>query len=925
MRVLVHVDLSAPKALQPALKKTLDAIERDDWRSAEVKKLSDKVHYRAKLDREARLILRLGRHGGATVAMALEVLPTHDYATSRFLRGAKLEEADLVDGAPPPAEELPKLRYVHPTRPRFHFLDKPLSFDDEQDAVLRQRPPLIVVGSAGSGKTALLLEKLRSFRGTVGYVTQSAYLAEAARGLYASHGYTAEDQDAEFLSFRELIESIELPVGRPVRFADFAPFFARHQQSLRFTAAHQVFEELRGVLGAPREGPLDLEGYMKLGVRQSLFGPAERPVVHGFFERYRAWLTESGLYDTNLVSHALTPRVAPRFSHLVVDEAQDLTNAELGLVLATLTDRAQFVLAGDANQIVHPNFFSWAGVRRLFFTDETREREAVSVLPANYRNTLAITRVANDLLRVKVARFGSIDRETNHLVRPAAEDAGLVAQLPSRPELVSKLAERIRGSVGCAVLVLTDEQKAEAQRLYRTPLVFSVHEAKGLEYPMVVLHRFVSSEREPYAEIARDVPRSALLGDELAYARARDKEDKSLEAYKFHCNALYVALTRGVERVYLVEDERPHPLLDLLQLTRSTSVDDVTTVKSSQEEWQREARKLELQGKSEQAALIRKDVLKETPVPWEVFDREGYPELRKKAIEQGHIFKKARQNLHEFAAFHRLARLASVLTSSLGVVSQHTFDEATARARARYLDRFRRPLDPDLRRLLDLHGVDFRNAVGLTPLMCAAAVGNVELVNTLLDRGAKRTATDAFGRTAAAWALLVAHGDPGFAKGPFGAVWDRVAPTSIDLLGEGHVVKLGRHQAEYILLHSVMLLLPGSWTSRVRVGRHVTAGSVNAYLEFPDVVLPERRRKRAYWNAVFARAEVFTSYRPARKLLLREHRGEYALNPTLSIRYSDGEDTGEFMPVLEFINLAIHAEGRSPSLRVEDHPTKLPR
>ena len=43
-----------------------------------------------------------------------------------------------------------------------------------------------------------------------------------------------------------------------------------------------------------------------------------------------------------------------------------------------------------------------------------------------------------------------------------------------------------------------------------------------------------------------------LRKDELAYSRARDKGDRSLELWKFYVNALYVALTRAVQTLYLV-------------------------------------------------------------------------------------------------------------------------------------------------------------------------------------------------------------------------------------------------------------------------------------------------------------------------------------------------------------------------------------
>ncbi|MBI4793941.1 MAG: hypothetical protein HY789_14665 [Deltaproteobacteria bacterium] len=48
----------------------------------------------------------------------------------------------------------------------------------------------------------------------------------------------------------------------------------------------------------------------------------------------------------------------------------------------------------------------------------------------------------------------------------------------------------------------------------------------------------------------------------------------------------------------------------------------MTAKTSTLEEWQKEARKLELQGKLEQAEAIRTTILKETPVPWAVFAEE---------------------------------------------------------------------------------------------------------------------------------------------------------------------------------------------------------------------------------------------------------------------------------------------------------------
>jgi hypothetical protein len=116
--------------------------------------------------------------------------------------------------------------------------------------VYRLPSPLIVVGSAGSGKTALTLEKLKHAEGEVLYVTHSAHLARSARDLYYGHGFEHPGQEANFLSYREFTESLRVPAGREAGWRDFSHWFARQHQAFKVIDAHQAFEEIRGVITA---------------------------------------------------------------------------------------------------------------------------------------------------------------------------------------------------------------------------------------------------------------------------------------------------------------------------------------------------------------------------------------------------------------------------------------------------------------------------------------------------------------------------------------------------------------------------------------------------------------------------------------------------------------------------------------------------
>lgn len=898
MQILIYNELD-PKKI-PGFAKLKKLLEADDFKSADVKKVADNL-YRVKLNQRDRLLFSIYKHESQCYALILEVIKNHAYEDSRFLRQVSQIDEDkipLIEHID--ASQQPGLVYVSSRHQVFNLLDKIISFDEQQQSIYDLQPPLIVIGSAGSGKTALTLEKMKQAVGDVLYVTQSAYLVKNSRDLYYAHHYQNPDQQIDFLSFQEFLESIHVPAGKPVSFQAFKLWFSRFRQGNALKDAHKVFEEFRGVITGPATDKswLSREDYRQLGVKESIFLAEERDAVYDLFEKYLGFLQEIQLYDSNIVSHQYLSRMQPHYDFVVIDEVQDLTNIQLYLILKALHQTHHFILCGDSNQIVHPNFFSWSKVKSLFYRQQDLQSsdDLIRILNTNYRNSPQVTEIANRILKIKNLRFGSIDKESHYLVESNGHNQGEVLFLQDTDHIRRELDSKTKASTQFAVIVMAEEQKQTASQHFGTPLIFTIQEAKGLEYENIILYNFLSQEEARYREISKGVDAADLQYD-LKYARGKDKTDKSLEVYKFYINALYVAITRAVKNLYWIESNPKQALLTLVGLSDALASLQMTSQNSSLDIWRQEAHKLELQGKQEQADRIRSEILKQKTPNWLVISAETLPELQRKAFESND--KHARMSLFEYGLVYEDRNIINSL-SKVDFKPARQADKGLQMLQQKHYSAYSFKKPDAVLKQVDQYGTDFRNVFNQTPLMIASWMGNTEVTKALCELGADTDKLDSNGLTAFQVALARAERSESYAKKKLAEIYDQLEPTSLSIQVDDRLIKLDKHCMEFFMLNMMIALFYRVMPAKLhyRVNGFNTQDFIDAIQHLPNAILPDRRKQRSYLSSILSKNEIGKPDKYNRKLFFRVAHGAYLFNPRLALKVE-----GEWVNIYDLMSI----------------------
>ena len=175
------------------------------------------------------------------------------------------------------------------------------------------------------------------------------------------------------------------------------------------------------------------------------------------------------LADQDVLTDADPDELAGPFAHIIVDEAQELTDAEWQMLLERCPSRS-FTIVGDRAQARHGFTESWRErLQRLGF-----DRVAIATLSVNYRTPAEVMAVAEPVIR---AVLPDVNVPTS--IRQSGVPVGYGAAA-SRDAVLTGWLDDHEDGIACVIGDPTFEATPRVRSL--TPEL-----SKGLEFDLVVL------------------------------------------------------------------------------------------------------------------------------------------------------------------------------------------------------------------------------------------------------------------------------------------------------------------------------------------------------------------------------------------------------------------------------------------------------
>lgn len=454
--------------------------------------------------------------------------------------------------------------------------------------------PVLVRGGPGTGKSVVALYRIRNlvrgaargrlFGGRPPRVLFATYTKALTRASEQLLGSLLGEEEMRWVEVRTLdslareVAGPGLPGGRVAgwkmrdlteearRVADLQgpeQEIRAARRALERLEPEYLAEELDWVLDG--RGLETMEAYLAANRAGRGIGLDEgsRRAVWAVYQAWRRLLRQRGALTYTQVQGEALKRAGElsadeKYDVVVVDEAQDLKPVGIRLALAVCKSPRGFYLTADEGQSIYGRGFSWKEVSR-----ELRLQGRSTVLRRNYRSTARIQAAARQLLQagglddpessavavrqgpppILLEHRGDPAEEIARQLRAWAQELRVPVWTGAVLARTHQVGEELAAGLARAGLPAQWVKSAELELDARHVKVMTIHAAKGLEFPMLVV-----------AGLAEGVL-------PLARRPGQDPEDYA-ELLRQERRLLHVALTRAMRRLLVaVPAASPSPFV----------------------------------------------------------------------------------------------------------------------------------------------------------------------------------------------------------------------------------------------------------------------------------------------------------------------------------------------------------------------------
>jgi len=259
-----------------------------------------------------------------------------------------------------------------------------------------------------------------------------------------------------------------------------------------------------------------------------------RKEIYRIFEWYQNKLESENLWDElDLASQVDTEKYS--YDVLACDEIQDFTDTQLDVLFNLVSNPSQLFLAGDTKQTINPSSFRWEEVRNHFYERGIAVPD-LKTLTLNFRSSGSIVELSNVLLELKEKFTGKKAEESKEEWKYKGRPVTVVSGIAQREVIgIFKAAGAQR-----TILVRSESERDNLKKLLETELVFTIKEAKGLEFETVVLWKFCKDKS------STDIWKVALEINDKRIHEAKIRHE---------INLLYVGITRPRKDLIIYDGE----------------------------------------------------------------------------------------------------------------------------------------------------------------------------------------------------------------------------------------------------------------------------------------------------------------------------------------------------------------------------------